>query len=187
MGTGDRPKRRYSYGQGAFTLLYDELRSKLAYQDLSPTHRLVLLDMLRVYGRASNGDTVGVSSGFIYTYSHCQEVVSRNEFYRAIRRILEVGFFDAPPEKQELRAAAPRRFLPSNRWQKYEPAREQASKLRKRKAKKETRLARDRKRRTDFRTGLGVTPRAKRPETQRQNEAPQKGGTRVVDNGRTLT
>lgn len=165
-------KVRGTFGIGRGTQLRWDLLDSVAYNVLTPMQAQILNDMLRTYYRASNWDTAGVPGGFTYTYSQCRVFASEKTFYRAIRRICLVGFFRCPPEIQENRPAAPYRFVESADWMKYEPTVDEQSVLRKFKADKNRRLAQKKRRRTDFRVGLGQSEREKgTPTSDGKNDA----------------
>ena len=135
--------------------IYSELKESDAYRVLTPTERLVLLDMLRLYNKASAGDKEYPDGGFNYVWQVCLENVSENYFYSARTRLCDLGFFDHPPEIQEMRPAAPTRFLPSREWSKYEATASEAKTLAKRNSEKKDRIRKKKRRRTDFRSSMG--------------------------------
>lgn len=158
-----KKQRLHFFGQGRNTPVYDELCESPAYRVLTPSERIVLVDFLRTYSRASSWDSEPVPDGFNFSFAHCKEVVSEKWFYSAIKRILAVGFFDCPPEIQEGKPMAPRRFVPSRRWAKYKPSATEAKQLARFENGKRKRLDRHRKRRTDFRAGLD-SPNEEKPK-----------------------
>lgn len=113
---------RHTFGSGGFLRLYWNVLDSVAYRVLTPSQRLVLIDMLREYFGASSFDTDRIPDGFTYTYGQCTVDITDKTFYSAIRRIRKVGFFDRPIEIQEHRPAAPNRYVPSAAWEKYRPS-----------------------------------------------------------------
>ena len=144
-------RRRFgTYGTGKTTPIFDELRRSEAYRILSQTQRLILLDMLRVYCRASCWDTERVPEGFRFTYEQCEERISETGFYQVMRRLLKVGFLSAPPEIQEGRPAAPRRYLPCEDWRSYEPTADERRRLRGFENARKARLKKKKHRRANY-------------------------------------
>ena len=107
------------FGAGKFLAVSSELRASLAYQSLSHASRLVLLDMLWAYGRASQGDTLRLDRGFRFTYGMCAEPIARGTFYRAIRELKAHGFFAEPLQLQPLVPGGPSVYVPSSDWRKF--------------------------------------------------------------------
>lgn len=161
-GKGHKP--RGTFGTGHSTPIYEELQESPAYQVLTSAQRCVLVDMLRQYSRASSWDTTAIPDGFQYTFGHCREPVSEVTFLNAVNRFREVGFFRVPPDIQEFRPAAPRRFVPSSDWRTFKPPKSQQAKMFAQSEKKKSRLENKRKRRTDFRVSVGKSKNGKSPK-----------------------
>lgn len=173
----NKEQRLHFFGQGRNTPVYDELRESEAYRVLGHIARLVLIDMLRVYCRASAWDTRLVDGGFAYTLTMCDEPVSKNQFYDAVRRIQEVGFFEDRPDLREKRALAPRQFMPSRRWTKYKPTDAESAKLRRLDAHKTRTRNRDRMRRAKYRDEQSRHPKKKTKSPERGgHQSPERGG-----------
>lgn len=107
------------FGTGKFVAVSTELRTSLAYQSLSHTSRLVLMDMLFAYGRVSRGDTMRLDAGFRYSFSMCNEKISRATFYRSIKELKSHGFFEEPLRLQSQVPGGPSVYAPSKDWRKF--------------------------------------------------------------------
>jgi len=139
------------YGTGHGLFLRDEIREALAYRVLSPVERLVLMEWLRTYGKASAGDTVDLSdTGVLFCFSQVREDIGERSFQRARQRLIRAGWFQGAPHLKPLRPGAPNRYLPSTDWRAYKPTAAEAEALRKRDAIKAASLRRARRRRVDF-------------------------------------
>lgn len=145
-----RSRAARHFGSSPFTLVSDELRKSLAYKCLTPTARLVLIDMIGKYHLASQCDKEALGPlGFQYVFLRCSEPVSKNSFYEAVKQIVEHGFFACPPEIQPLSVARPARYLPSTAWRTWSNP-DAEKKLRQREQRKENGIKRDQKRRNDY-------------------------------------
>ena len=140
---------------GSFTQLYNELKESQAYRVLTPTERLILIDMIRVYGKASAGDYETLSEGIEYTWSVCLEIVAEATFHRARKRICDIGFFESPLDIQSLRPGAPTRFMPSRKWAKCVATQSDANRLAKHNKAKKKRIREKQRRRSRFRSQIG--------------------------------
>lgn len=144
----------FSAGQKYYTPIFEDIRKTAAYRTLTPNQKVILLDMMRQYHRASAFDTESIDkTGFQYTYGHCMEVVSDTAFYDAIKAILRRGWFECPPIMQEPRPAAPRRYIPSQKWRQYEPTELEGKSLVEKEEGKRAKLASDRLRVADHFSG----------------------------------
>lgn len=131
----------------------DAIRDKDAYRTLLPAQKLVLFDMMRVYYRASCWDTENISdTGFTYSYAQCREDLSAHAFYDALKVIVARGWFSIAYDLQEIKAGAPKKYLPSRDWEKYQATKEERMRLHDRKTRKEQRIQRDRQSLADLRT-----------------------------------
>ena len=158
MKPGKRHKILGTYGTGAGTFVRNALRDSVAYQSLSHAERCVLLDMLRVYGVASLGDTVSLAGvGFHYTFSDCREPINESTFTTARRRICEHGFFRDEIALKSIAAGACSIFVPSRDWVKFVPTGTVARRLESRRKRKAATLRRGRERKTAFIQGKGAT------------------------------
>lgn len=146
---------RYTHGSGLFVRIYRELIESRAFRVLTASEGLVLIDMILVYFQASSLDTQSLPEGFTYSYSQCRVKVSEKKFYRSVSRICEIGFFRRPIDIQEQRPAAPHWYVSSIDWINFEPTRIERLALEKKERLKKRRLAEKRRRRTNFRIGLG--------------------------------
>lgn len=174
----------YGSRPGLSIPLFDSVRESAAYQVLTHLQRCVLRDYLRTYYGASAWDTIAIPEGLIYTFAQCTEPVSRKCFYAAVKRLVKVGFMNCPPEIQEGRALAPRRFLPSEDWKEYVPTSSEAAKLRKLQAENLRNLSRDQGRRARFRAGLSNRT-AKRSGQKDQDMSGQKDQDTKQEEGAT--
>lgn len=109
----------FSIDAGHFTPVYDSMKRTLAYRTLSPSSKLVLLDMLRVYNREWGKDSVAATNdGFNYTFSHCDEDVGKSTFDEAIAEIVERKFFR---QRYIEYSGKPKRFIPAEGWKSWTP------------------------------------------------------------------
>lgn len=178
MGKRKKLPRRGTFGSGSFIVLYEDMLSALAFRVLSPTEKLVLVDMLRIYRKASKGDTGVVLGGFNYTWSHCKTDVSERAFYKSRRRIVELGFFKVLGEDQAGRLGESHRFSTSELWKKDERVTaEQRRKLMKSDEAKKAKLKRGRDRKTDY---LTKGKPKKNQRTSRQGYGAPKSGVAVL-------
>ena len=146
-----RGKQLDHYGTGQGLFLRDEIPVALGYRVLSAVEKLVLMEWLRTYGKASHGDTVDLGdTGVLFTFSQVREDVAESSFKRARRRLIQIGWFQSAPHLKPLRPGAPNRYLPSTDWRAYEPTAAESAALRKRTAVKAASLKRARCRRADF-------------------------------------
>lgn len=147
-------KRPYwTFGEGAFVMVCEELKKSVAYKVLTSTQRLILLDMIRVYAKASGSGKHRIDGGFPYTFSICTENVCETSFQKGVREILKRGFFDAPATLQDDRPASAKRYVQSRKWEDYKPAKEELQKLNRYDLRKSKRIIEKRKRVTNFRVG----------------------------------
>lgn len=131
----------------------DTIRGKDAYRTLLPAQKLILIDMMRVYYRASRWDTENITdTGFTFTYKQCSEDLSAHAFYDALRAIVARGWFIEAVQLQELRAGAPKKYLPSRNWENYQGTPEERARLRQKQNRKAKRLQRDRQALTGLRS-----------------------------------
>jgi len=144
----------FSGGVKYYTPIFEDIRATEAYRTLTPIQKCILFDMFRQYHRASCFDTENIqNTGFMYTHGHCQEDVSDTSFYDSVKAILKRGWFEVPPMLQELRPAAPKRYVPSKKWCQYEPTDSEKSRMIEREEKKRAKLASDRLRVVDHFAG----------------------------------
>lgn len=123
----------------------DAIRDKDAYRTLLPAQKLVLFDMMRVYYRASCWDTENISdTGFTYSYAQCREDLSAHAFYDALKAIVARGWFTVAYNLQEIKAGAPKKYLPSRDWEKYQAKPNEKTRLRQRATRRERKIQRDR-------------------------------------------
>jgi len=123
----------------------DAIRDKDAYRTLLPAQKNILFDMMRVYYRASCWDTQNISdTGFTYSYAQCHEDLSAHAFYDALKAIVARGWFTVAYDLQEIKAGAPKKYLPSRDWEKYQAEPEEKERLRERATRKERKIQRDR-------------------------------------------
>lgn len=146
----EKNSRPYAYSAGRSIPIPEDVLKSDAYKVLTDFQSRILINFIGAYCRASNWGKRPVPDGFEFTHTTCGLDVSSKRFYQARRRIVDVGFFDCPPEVQVLRPSAPARFVASVDWKAYEPTAEEESRLRKRGAVRRKRLDRDRQRKTDF-------------------------------------
>ena len=162
MGLGsNRPKNgpaRYKkrvehyYGDGYGVFVRDELRDSDAYLVLSFSARVVLIDMLRVYIKASQNEKINIRDvGFEYTFAMCRERISINSFGNSRKEVCRVGFFEM--DSNLTLFSYTNRYAPSIRWKSYKATDEEACVLKKHQDNKCKRLLKDKKRLIDFRTG----------------------------------
>lgn len=125
MSSPRGPKRRkeqherlgYFHAKGdTFCMVPNRVRASVAYQSLTPAARLVFIDMLALYQRKSLSERNPLPDGFEYTYAVCNEPITENTFYDAIRQIVERGFFDRPIALQPDQVARPVRYVPCRDW-----------------------------------------------------------------------
>lgn len=150
----EKDKGLETFGKGYPTPLLKEVLDSVAYKVLAPMEKLILADMFRGYYRLTNWDRLRLPDGMIFTWTQCQEIVSERAFQCAVRRICHNGFFCAPPEIQEHRPCAPRRYRASTKWRNYQPTDREAKRLARYLEAKtaRTKVKRDRRRR--FRENL---------------------------------
>lgn len=152
--------------EGWFTPIYQELKVTDAYRVLTPSERLILEDLIRVYLKTSNLGKEHLESGFEYTWSVCLENVWEDTLGRAKRRLLEVGFIDAPPEIQSERPGAPTRYQPSSSWRKYKPSADEANKIASYNKRRKKRIAEKNRRRSRFRSKMGEAKQKEYDQTK---------------------
>jgi hypothetical protein len=138
------------YGSGAFALVSDELRKSIAYRSLTPLARNILVDLIALVGKITNGGTRPLPDGFAYTWAVCLEPCSENAFHTARQELVARGFLTTPAELQPTTTACPTRFMPSTHWQTWTDP-EAEARLKKKAAGKDAKLRRDRQRRTTYR------------------------------------
>jgi hypothetical protein len=163
-----------------FMPLYDELRESDAFKALKPAPALVLLDLLKVYYRESRFDKEPLQDGIVYTWTHCKVDVSEDAFYRAIKRIVEIGFFERAPHLESGRPGSPRVFEPSKRWQSYRTPSDEKVKAG---DSKKRRIQEKRKRRTEYRKQLDTKKRT--PSINADKTTSINADTTVRDGGIT--
>lgn len=150
----EKDKGLDTYGTGYPTPLRKEVLESVAYKVLAPTEKLILADMLRAYFRRTHWDKVPLPDGMTFTWTQCQEIVSENSFQSAVRRICRNGFFSAPPEIQERRPCAPRRYGATTKWRDYKATEQEAKRLSRHLESKTVRTTAKRQRRNKFRENL---------------------------------
>ena len=158
-----------------------------AYRVLRPKQKLVLLDMIRVYRKASSGDKVYPKGGFQYVWEVCEEDVSESAFYRIRQRLVAVGFFSCPAEIQSMRAGAATRFLPSRDWTNFMAKGIEAKKLAERNRSKKKRLSAKQRRLTDHRTSLGDDEISSRVSKRGRSDMLESGRSDTVENESTCS
>lgn len=142
MGLGSNKKLKHSYyGTGRFTPVYDDLVQSEAYRCLTKATRLILIDMMRTYWRASSFGRMNLSGGFTYSYATCREEISEKRFYEARQRLVDAGFFEFDPMIQPSDPQASKRYLPSSAWTKYKPTKDQRIHLAESNKAKKVRIA----------------------------------------------
>jgi len=126
-----------------------------AYRVLTPKQKLILIDMIRIYRKVSLGDKNYPKDGFEYVWEVCEEDVSESAFYLMRQRLVDLGFFDYPPEIQRMRAGTARRFLPSREWAGYKATPSESKVLAGRNKAKKTRIEDKQRRLAEFRASMG--------------------------------
>lgn len=148
---GKRHKTRDTFGHGRGVYLTDEIRQSAAYRVLSPTEKLVLMDFIRKYYRASSGDKTDIrGAGFAYTFQDTLETVDAKTFYRARGRICAVGFFIRDDSLKRLQAGAVDVFIPSEGWRTFTPDTEAARRMESQAARKVDYIERGKERKRQF-------------------------------------
>ena len=152
MGYAKRKKNQQmgTYGRGRFLMLSDELQQSAAYRVLSPIQKLVLLDMLRLYGRLSRFDREPLPDGFSYTFKNCLEGINETSFYDARKRLVDVGFMVRRDDLKRLTPGAPDVFSASSGWMKYQPSDAESARLASSEQRKQNSLARGQARKRRF-------------------------------------
>ncbi len=147
-------RSKLNYGDGTFLMVSDAVRSSIAYRSLTNAHRLVFLDMMGAYMKASKGDTRSIDdSGFTYTFEQCRERIARATFYRATREIVKAGFFTTRPDLQPMRGGEATIYGPSCDWTKLdrsEAGTDARAKVERSERAKQLQIKRDRLRRGVF-------------------------------------
>ena len=148
---GKRHKTRDTFGCGRGVYLTDEMRQSAAYRILSPTEKLVLMDFIRKYYRASSGDKTDIrSAGFAFTYQDTLELIDSKTFYRARARICAAGFFKRDDSLKQLKAGAVDVFIPSDGWRTFTPDKEAARRIESQQARKAAYIKRGKERTRDY-------------------------------------
>ena len=143
----------WKYGTAKFFLrVHQDLRQSDAYKVLKPWGKLILLYMIGTYQKASSFGQYAIPKGFRYTFSSCSENVSERTFYRTVEDICRVGFFSTPPEIQEGRPAAAKRYHSSFDWNSYKPTKEESRMLEQYTYRKTDRMDGKSQRLTNYRT-----------------------------------
>jgi hypothetical protein len=73
------------------------------------------MDMMRVYNTVCFNEP---KRGFVYSWSHCDEVISKRAFYKSIERIIGVGFFS---QKKSNKLGNPTIYFKSGKWKTWQP------------------------------------------------------------------
>lgn len=141
-----------TYGKGFWLQLFDDVHLSTAYKALTPLQRLILIDMIRTWARACNyaGAASVSETGIMYTYASCAEVCDEGVFYTALKAIEQKGWFCKDYSRDNPRPGKPHRHFPSTDWRNYKPTSEEGGTLRGRKLRKETTLAKGKKRLVDY-------------------------------------
>ena len=149
-----KPRKRQNngtFGRGRGVYITDELRASLAYKTLTPQERLVLLDMIRVFNKASSGDRHPIAdTGIVFTLSMTIEEVDEKSFSVARRRICQRGFFSRVPELESARPGAPHIYMPDTRWRTYTPTPDEQERIQRKAARKAEALSRGSRRKREF-------------------------------------
>lgn len=165
MGYGKRKREQMgTYGRGGFVMVSDELRQSTAYRALTPTQRLVLIDMLRLYMRLSDFDKETLPDGFSYAFTNCHELLDERTFYDGRKRLVDVGFLERRDDLKRLTPGAPDVFSPSRRWTKYQPSDAEMARLAALEQRKQTSITRGQARKRRFMEQHPQRRKAKRNE-----------------------
>lgn len=144
-------KRLGTFGGSSGVFVTTELRESAAYKSLTATERLVLFDMLQVYGRVSRADTESIrDTGFCFPLSACIEEVDSKTFVTARRRICEKGFFARAPKLESARPGSPHVYLPDTRWREYQPVGDEQRRVQKKARRRKQTLERNASRKRAF-------------------------------------
>jgi len=150
-----KPKRLGTFGRGRGVFVTSEMRRSEAWCVLTPSHRLVLIEMLDAFNRVSSFDSVDITkTGFTFTHAACQTDVDYGTFKDARKQICRVGFFREAPELKDLTPASPTVYVTSREWEQYEASPDEAQRLQRAAKSKERRIQSGRKRKNAFLKGL---------------------------------
>lgn len=148
---GKRHKVLGFHGTGKGVYLTNEMRESIAYLTLTSTEKLVLVDFVRMFRRASSGDTRDIRDiGFTFTMAHMLELIDHKTFYRAREKICQLGFFKRADSLKQIKACAPDVFIPSTDWKKFKPDPATEQSIRKKKEQQKTYLKRNEERKRKF-------------------------------------
>ena len=145
-------QRLNTYGRARHGVFINgELRTSTAYQCLTASQRLILIDMLAKYNQKSMGDTVIIKdTGFTFTFHDCAEPVDILTFRKARAAIVENGFFELGENVKRIMPGAMNVYLPSTKWMHYEPTPSEVDTLAKAAKRKRDTLTRNTQRKNDF-------------------------------------
>lgn len=163
-------RRRNTFGSGAGAYVTLELQNSLAWKSLSGSGKELLLEMLTLFSRLTNGDKKYCPE-FTFTWGHCKATLCKESFYKARGEILDRGFFLLCVEGRDLRPGSPARFCSSPNWCKYKPPDVDKKRATRRAKAKERELRDNRDRKTDFLQGLKNRNGSEKPtDTKRRNK-----------------
>ncbi len=126
------------------------VRESQGWCALKPLARVILLEMLDVYFRASGWEKRAgpiARDGFYFAWSQCRESISENAFLAARKEILRVGFFTSPIERTLGGAML---FMPSATWRKYRFTESERKRIEAARISKASQVAQHRDRRRKF-------------------------------------
>jgi len=144
-------KRMNTFGAGRGCYITNAVRESDAYQCLSPSAKLVLLDFIRVYYHKSRGDSISIrGDGFQFTYLDCIEGMDHKTFVNGRRQVCEHGFFTKDASLKALIPGAADIYIPSSDWMRYKPTDSESARLDTQRRRRRNTLERSHQRKRKF-------------------------------------